>query len=252
MAILINDPAELSVWYHGKSSQDVGLKMTTPLTVGIPERNLIQVALPYTSKVIELTSYYGKAVFNERQITIAFWYDFKSSLSAGQDMYTKIQHWLYDIQGKTPLVLPTDRNYYYMAEVVSASTREDALSAGKFTVTFTCYPFKLSVNYTNDDNWNRFMFETDHVQRLAYKFYSSQKIVLYNSSVNEIVPTIVSNNNISVITDDGGTAQFHVGVDDQSSNLFPFKLHSGMNTLTAYNLDRQDAELAILIRTEVI
>lgn len=248
----LNSSGELSIWYHGKSSADVGLRMMTPLTVGVPERQLVQVQLPYTSKIIELTSYYGKAVFNERQITVTFWYDFKDSLSAGQDMYTKIQRWLYNIQGKSPLVLPTDRKYYYMAEVVSASTREDALSAGKFTVVFNAYPFKMSVNYTNDDNWNRFMFETDHVQQIAYKFKTGKTIHLFNDSVNAIVPTVVASSPITIRDDVGNEYNFDAGISTQEESLFPLSLNVGENDLTIVGLSEPVTRCAILIRDEVI
>lgn len=248
----ITDPQTLGVWYHGMSSNDLGLRLLSPLTVGVPDRNLVQVQLPYTNNKIELTSYYGKSIFNERNISISFNYDFKGSLQGGQDMYTKIQRWLFSPQGKSPLVLGHDRHYYYMAEVVSSSSREDVRSSGTFNAVFTCYPFKLSIDYSNDDNWNRFMFETDHVQNMAYKFYSQTNIRLYNDSVNEVVPTVVTDSNIDIINDDGSRVSFTGGINDQSKSLFPFKLHTGSNEITLVNTSGSTAKVAILLRNEVI
>lgn len=248
----ITDPITLGVWYHGMSSNDLGLRLLSPLTVGLPDRNLIQVQVPYSNNMIELTSYYGKSIFNERTISISFNYDFQGSLQGGQDMYTKIQKWLYQPQGKAPLVLGHDRNYYYMAEVVSSSTREDMRSSGTFTAVFTCYPFKISINYSNDDNWNRFMFETDHVQLLAYNLNLQKSFRLYNQSINEVVPIIVSNGNIKISDDTGNSYIFGNGIDDQSSSLFPFKLHTGENDLTMTNLQSAPCKVAILLHEEVI
>lgn len=248
----ITDPQTLGVWYHGMSSNDLGLRLLSPLTVGLPDRNLIQVQLPYSNTMIELTSYYGKSIFNERTISISFNYDFRGSLQGGQDMYTRIQRWLYSPQGKSPLVLGHDRNYYYMAEVVSSSSRDDVRSSGTFNAVFTCYPFKISINYSNDDNWNKFMFDTDHVQLLAYKFQAPKSVRAYNDSVNEVVPIVVASDNIVIHDDLGNSYPFSQGISDQKNSLFPFKLHTGENDITFASKSYNVCEAAILLQNEVI
>lgn len=218
----------LGIIFDGVSSVDLGLETLLNRSIGLPSRRLLTVSLPYSNQVLDLSSYYENALYEERTLQYAFQVPSFDSKIALNDFFGRLQRWLYKTNGKVPLVDGADPNHYYLAEVVSAPTREEMLGMGVMTISFTAYPFRIEHATAGDDTWDTFDFENGIVQPMVFKVTNSKAITLFNISQTEIVPTIKTSNAITI--SDGTTSyDFAAGEDDQSNSAYQLTLKGGAN-----------------------
>lgn len=222
--------SELSIGiiFDGVSSIDLGLETLVDRSIGLPNRRPITVPLPYSNKVLDLSSYYEETLFEERTLQYDFqlpWFDSKIALN---DFFGRLQRWLYKTNGKVPLVDGADPTHYYLAEVVNAPTRDEMLTTGNITVSFTAYPFRIERAAAGDDNWDTFDFENGIAQSTVFKVTDNKAITLINISQTEIIPAIKSSSPMTI--SDGTTSyDFAAGEDDQANAAYQLTLKVGAN-----------------------
>jgi phage-related protein len=155
--------------------------------------------------------------------------------------YSKAIEWLVD-SGKGQLIFDDILDYYFIAEVESASTFEEIMEFGNLTVEFTAEPFKQNVYLAGSEEWDLFNFEDDAMQDVEFYVVGSKTITLYNTG--RVVSPMINTDSVMYLVKDEVTYDLVVG----DNKKYGFKLQNGTNSIEIYGT----GHVKFLFRKEVL
>lgn len=180
------------ITYNGRHSyRDLGLRVISK-SLTLPAKAPIQTTPAYSNTPIDLTALYGVPLFGERTFSVTFLVINAGSMDKTvlYEQWTQTVNWLQGSIGRSVLVDDIQPEFYYMAEAVDACEWEEFRSHGKFTVKFTCNPFRVKTTAEGSDVWDDFNFTNDIAQWVQYFINGTQDITLYNVGINVAEPDI--------------------------------------------------------------
>lgn len=220
------------ITFQNKHSwRDFGLRVIGK-KITFPAKNKVTIQPPYSNQLIDLSAFYNEQTFNDRTFQVTFLIIDRQRVSK-EVLYTawaKIVNWLMTPTGRQPLIDDVMSEHYYLGEVVDAPTWEEFRVHGKFTVTWACYPFRISRLAEGNDIWDTFNFDFDVAQQVGYDVDGSRNIVLLNNGATPIQPTIVADAAMTITSDDLVT-QIQPGTTEPDRLLQPLTLAVGVNSL---------------------
>lgn len=222
-----------SCTFAGKNSwTDFGLYLIDK-KITFPSKNKVTILPVYSNDLIDLSMLYDEQVYSDRTIQMTFLALQRDTVSKAATYlaWTKIINWLMPPAGRQVLVDDTMPDYYYLGEVIEAPTWDDFLFNGKFTVTWTCYPFRIHRLFEGNDVWDTFNFELDVSQTVQYDIVGSRKVTLLNTGSAPIQPSIIADSPMMVSMSRIGI-QVSAGQTDSDNLLQPLTLQVGVNLLT--------------------
>lgn len=208
------------------SDQDLGLRVLDR-RIGKPSKIKRKERVPFSNQVYDFSGIYGSQEYEERLLTYVFQikdYDSKQRLDT---LETKVNNWL--MQPSEKIVLRDDNivNYYFLAEVESATEFEEMRFGGPLTVTFTAYPFRISRLKEGHDIWDDFNFELDIAQVTDFNINGTQTVTLYNPGIASLFPTIEASSSMEIRK---GNTTYSISAGESSS--LEFELAVGTNRMT--------------------
>ena len=193
------DSKKYGIYFNGHHSSEFGLICLQDKKIEMPSKNKILVEIPFSNSKLDLSNIYGDQIFNERTYTQVF--NLKVEQYNKESLYhlwTKVINWLMDTNSKIPLFDDVMQRYYYLAEVQEAPNFEELLHWGSLTVTWQCYPFRISALPEGNDIWNTFDFDFDIAQKVKYTIVDDLEITLLNNSASSVVPSLVTDSDMQI------------------------------------------------------
>lgn len=230
--MIIESDKSIGISFNGKSSTDFGLETLVDRTIGLPNRTLIPVTMPYSNDILDLSSYYGIPLYTERTLQYTFLLPNFTTKQSLNDFYGQLQSWLYSPMGKVPLIDGADPMHYFMAQVVSAPTRTEITDTGTITVSFTGYPYRYESRDVGSDEWDTFDFVNDVAQATTFAVSGSLAISIINASQTASLPIITTSDNITIKDSSGNSFEFLKGANDQTEVADQMFLKIGENDFT--------------------
>jgi len=132
--------------FDGKHTyRDMGMTIDPERNISIPNKVKYKESLPFSNKVWDFSSIYGKPLYEERTLTYKFNLMGKPIESkADMNMIkTILLKWLLSPNEKTPLYDDHFPDFYFMAEVEGNNSFEEDWKHGFLNVTFTAQPFMI-------------------------------------------------------------------------------------------------------------
>lgn len=214
--------------FNGHRSNDFGLDVQDK-TVGMPAKNKITQAIPFSNTVLDISDLYGGQTYKERTMKITF------IVRDGEDqskerlysLWTQVVNWLMEPAQKVKLKDDIMHNYYYLGEVQKEPSWDEMRAYGKLSVEFTCYPFRIDELTEGNDNWDEFNFETDIAQNTEFDIVGRRTITLFNIGATSISPELVAS---APFTIEVGGQRFTLNAGTSSSP--DFMLPTGEITIT--------------------
>lgn len=219
------------ITFNGKHSyRDLGLIITSK-TLGLPDRTPVLMRPPYSNVPIDLSNSYGHTVFGDRSFKLEFLLRDPTSYSkpALAARLTAILNWVEDSMGRQPLFDDVEPKYYYLAEPVKSPTWDELLTCGKFTVEWTCNPYRISTAPEGDDRWNSFNFEMDVAQKVNYDVVVSESFILINNSTELLQPEITTDAEMTLALNNEPVIEIHPGSTTALNQAYPVTLSRGVN-----------------------
>ncbi len=203
---------DMNVVMHSKSIQP-------------PSKKKIKESVPFMNGSYDFSTVgsNGEITYTERNITIVLGMP-TTSKEKLQILYSKTLTWLVEV-GPSKLIFDDLKDYYYIAEVESASSFEEFVNFGRLTVIFTADPFRTSVNYMSDDIWDMFNFEEDVIQDYGFDVSSVKDINMYNPG-RAVMPTITCSAPMSIVI---GGFEYPLTLGDNA--YYDLKLQTGNNPI---------------------
>lgn len=191
--------------FNGVHSSEYGLDVLADKEIGLPDKTKITVDIPYSNNIIDLSDLYGSQAYGERELKYPFHVMDRQDMQKERlyVLWQKAVNWLMAPSHKVGLVDDVDPHWHYLVEVQKAPSWEEFKSAhGTLEVTFTACPFRIKNDYEGNDIWDTFNFDTDIAQFVDFDIVGSKDVVLYNIGLNGIIPTIISDSNMTLISGD--------------------------------------------------
>lgn len=139
---------------------------------------------------------------------------------------TRLENWLLDGQ-ISPIYDDYEPHYYYLGKCISVDLEaDDYRGVATYSITFDCYPFKISTLQEGHDIWDDFNFELDIAQVIEFEVNGTRDITLYNAGAASVVPTIIASSEFTI---EKGTVSVTVPSGTSKSDLI--RLQSGENKL---------------------
>lgn len=219
---------EFGVWLQSKSIQP-------------PSKKKIKESVPFMDGSYDFSTVgsNGEATYTERTITVVLGLPTRKKNKL-HVLYSQLLEWLSADQNE--LIFDDIPDYYFMAEVESASTFEETRLFEKLTVTFTAEPFKIGVDYAAGNRWDTFNFEEDYLQDSSYDVVGSKTIILYNPG-RPVTPVINCSVNMTVTVN--GTVYNMLAGDNSPYGL---KIQPGGNNIGVVG----NGSIDILFRKQVL
>lgn len=230
--MIIESDKSIGISFNGKSSTDFGLETLVDRKIGLPNRTLIPVTMPYSNNILDLSSYYGIPLYTERTLQYTFLLPNFTTKQSLNDFYSQLQSWLYSPMGKAPLIDGADPMHYFMAQVVNAPTRTELTDTGTITVSFTGYPYRYESRNANSDEWDTFDFVNDVAQATKFTVSGSLAVSIINTSQIASLPIITTSNNITIKDSSGNSFKLLKGANDQTKVADQMFLKIGENDFT--------------------
>jgi len=203
---------------------DYGLLMESK-SIQPPSKKKIKVDVPGMNGSYDFSTIAsgGEIVYAERNIKVLFGLPTRNKQQL-YVLYSKILEWLEDTS-QAQLTFDNISDYYFIAEIESIPTFEEVYSFGKLEVTFTCEPFKTSINLAGSDVWDTFNFEEDVVQDMNFNVVSTKVVSVYNAG--RLITPIINSNAAMTVTISGKT--YNLGIGD--NKIYGLKLQNGYNSI---------------------
>ena len=215
-----------NIVYNGKHSfNDFGLKRFNSKEHKAPSKNKIYETVPFMNGSYDFSNIYGGNTYSDRELTYSFLVEVDNEEAMNYKKIS-IENWLLGTNKKTMLIDEDLKGYYYMAECINIDF-ENYYSFGLIDVTFTAYPFKIGEAHEGNNLWDSFNFELDVLQDTKFTVNGSSSVNIYNSSIIDIEPTIITSSNFEIILDNKKYV-----VESGSSKDYRFKFKPGTNNLT--------------------
>lgn len=209
--------------FDGIHSDDMDVVLEN-YSISTPEKRKITETVPFMNGSYDFsTALTGEITYNNREIkiTIGFLANDKYEL---ERHYSKVAEWLID-RPRSKLIFDRILDYYFIAEVVNATSMEKVREYGKMEITFTCDPFRYSCAYVGEIEWDTFNFEEDYLETCVFDINGETKCSIHNPG-RSVRPVIVSTASMSMLYN--GT-EYTLGRGD--NNLYGFYLNSGQNEM---------------------
>ena len=192
-----------------------------------PSKKMIKGEVPFANSSYNFSTVGsgGEITYNDRNITVVFILPTISKIRL-HVLYSKVLEWLQDVP-QSKLIFGDMKDYYFLAEVETASSFEEIAICGKLTVTFVAEPFKIGVNLEGNTLWDTFNFNTDVMQDTSYDIVGSKSINIINVG-RLTIPTI----NI--------TAAMTITLNSKTYNLV-----TGDNTIYGFKLLNGDNDMVV-------
>lgn len=208
-----------------KSYDDFNLEILN-VEISYPTPKVNKFSVPFQNGEYDFTGIYGDTAYNNRLIKIDFEYaDFCLSRSKLNMYYVNISNWLFGAN-ENELYIDCEEGYF-KGRVVNISPIEVLEYTGKITVEFDCYPFRTSILPEGNDIWDTFNFELDYSQDTSFNINGLLAIDIYNGSIINKTPEIISNSNFEIIKN-GVTYNISPGAYKD----WRFILNKGKNPMT--------------------
>lgn len=189
----IKSKYQYGIEFNGHRSNDFGLDVQDK-TVGMPEKNKITQAIPFSNTVLDISDLYGGQTYKERTVKITF--IVRDGVDPSKErlysLWTQVVNWLMAPGRKVKLKDDIMHNYYYLAEVEKEPSWDEMRAYGKLSVEFNCYPFRIDELEEGNDIWDEFNFELDIAQVTDFEIVGSRTITLFNMGVTTISPEVVA------------------------------------------------------------
>lgn len=205
--------------FNGQRSDTLGLRVINPKEIGFPSKNKVVQSIPFSSNIVDLSDMFGGQSYGERTIKFTFLL-VKNDKDDLYTQWTKTVNWLMGTRGKMKLKDDVMSEYYYLGEAQEAPTWDEYVHHGKFTVEFTCYPFRIHELPEGNDVWDTFNFELDVAQMTHYTINSKRKITLFNTGQMDVNPQIIATDSFTLITPDK-KYEVPAGVTDSPEFILP-------------------------------
>lgn len=181
-------------WFNGHHSTEFGVDVIEPKELGFPAKIKQLVEIPFSNIPLDLSYMYQDQQYGERTFKWTLLVHDRSRMDK-EGMYviwTKLVNWLENTQGKTKLKDDVMSDYYYLAEIQTATSWEEFRYHGKMTIEFQCYPFRIHEALEGNDIWDDFNFELDVAQETKFDVSGSKSVMLFNVGTPVASPTIVA------------------------------------------------------------
>ncbi|WP_066679308.1 phage tail domain-containing protein [Clostridium septicum] len=189
-----------------------------------PTPQVIKCTVPYMNGSYDFSSLYGEQTYSERKILCKLDLVSESRIPL-YIKYNEVLNWLLTDE-KQILEYTEEPGIYYMAKIESVPSWDIISTCGIFEFEFIAYPFKFGKNYEGADIWDEFNFEVDYLQNLNIHVNESKDIKIYNPSSKKIVPSVITDSEISVIKNNV-TYKFNKGTTQD----WRFSLEKGENKI---------------------
>jgi len=191
-----------------------------------PSKKKIKGEVPFANSSYDFSTIgsNGEITYNDRNITVIFILPTISKLRL-HILYSKVLEWLQDVP-QSKLIFGDMKDYYFLAEVESASSFEEIAICGKLTVTFVAEPFKVGVNLEGNTLWDTFNFNTDVMQDTSYDVVGNKSINIIN--VGRLVTPTINCTAAMSITLNSKTYNLAIG----DNTIYGLKLLKGDNNIT--------------------
>ena len=195
-------------------------------TIQSPPKKKVKDSVPFMNGSYDFSTVgsNGEIVYSERELSITLGLPAETKEEL-QVIYSKVLRWMVDT-GKSQLIFDVMKDYYFLAEVESASTLSEVMENGTLKLTLIADPFKKSVDYVGSDIWDTFNFEEDYAQFNTYQINGSSTIKLYNPA--RVVRPLINCTSAMTMIKNGVTYNLSAG----DNNVYGFNLDTGENVLT--------------------
>jgi len=199
------------------SYKDLGLSIASR-EIGNPSKIKIKERVPFSNIDYDFSGIYGDQQYTERSIIYTFnvlGYNGNKEIFVSKKI--QVLNWLMRPNSKINLFDDTIIGYRFSAEVEDSIDLTENEADGTLTVTFTAYPFKISVHEEGNDIWDTFNFLLDYAQVTEHVIDGSKQITLYNSGINAISPLIKASASMTVQI---GSTTYSIPVGESTSYDF--------------------------------
>lgn len=219
----------LGIEYNGKHSyRDFGVTIAPGKVIGIPNKNKIKVAIPFSNIEYDFSEIYGEETYQPRPLTYPFnIYKKTPGKLPMNNQKTQIINWLMSGSGKKKLYDDAYPGYYFLAEIEGNNSFDEDYDTGILTVEFTAYPFMISELKEGHDIWDDFNFDLDIAQLVDFNVNGSLEVTMYNIGIPSLRPTITTSSGMKIIKDN-----ITYVVPSGTSKSRDFVLTPGENNLT--------------------
>ena len=189
-----------------------------------PTKEIIE-NLPFMQGAHDFSNILGERIYENRLIEYGFTlleYDYNKR----KHIQTYLQNQLMNSH-IARLEDTHDSDYYYLGKCTTVVVDDDHVD-GKLVVsiTFDCYPFKVSKLKEGHDIWDEFNFELDKAQIPAFELSGSREVTLYNAGASSVVPTVKTSGEFTIEID---TISVSVSAGTHKSELI--RLRKGENKI---------------------
>jgi len=228
--------------FNGKHSYDDYKLYLESKSIQSPGKKKIKLDVPFMNSFYDFSTIgsNGEIIYTERSIIVILVLPTKNKKQL-YFLYSKVLEWLVDVR-QSKLIFDDIKDYYFLAEVEGVSSFEEIFTSGKLTVTFTCEPFKVGVDYATNSLWDTFNFLEDYLQDSDYDVVTSKSITLYNPG-RLVMPTITCSASMSITVN---TVVYNLVIGD--NKLYGLKLNTGANNITING----NGHIKFLFRKEVL
>lgn len=181
-------------------------------------------SIPFMNGSYDFSKINGELYYSERELTCKFAIP-TSTNELFNIVYSKLLNEIMT-DNKIKIEFEDIPNFYFIGIVQNSPSFDEIATFGTCTVTFLCYPFKISTLQDGHDIWDEFNFELDMVQDTKFEVESIKNIQLYNNGVTGINPTVVCSSDMEVIK---GNIIYKFKAGESKS--WSFKLDKGLNDL---------------------
>lgn len=212
------------------SYDDYGASVKTR-TINNPVKKSIKETVPFSNVTYDFSAINGELYWEERELEYVFEITADTPEKL-EEAKTRFCSWVMNVMNEE-LHDPFIENYHFTATFNDMNVEDDeSVEKTTLTVTFTAYPYKIADEpklYTAD-----------------IAVGNTVELVVENNSSHKIVPTIITDQSISVTLDN---VTYNVAAGTTSDSVLKFNV--GVNTLSIKNNGSGACNLTINIIEEV-
>ena len=203
------------------------------ISIGPATPIIIQEQIPFSSKVYDFSRVANKGYYNYNQRTVKITATVMSNEKNSIDnLYSVITS---RVASEASIKIQDDSfRGYYLGKFVGYSELENNVYAGKFTLEFSCDPFKIDIVALGDDMWDIFQFDTDYFTSNVIEMTTDNthvNVTMMNAGIAKTPIIEVSPNHQCTISciQNGVTVSSlsHSNADSSTINDENFKFPSG-------------------------
>ena len=221
--MLLNSPCGIII-NDKHSYKNFGLKIVSR-EIHSPAKKKIKSSVPYMNGDYDFSLIYGDQIYENRKLVYRFDLRYNNKIEY-MNKKIEILEWL--TNGiKEKLYDDLISGFYFIVDCSDSVTFDEYHNGVDITVTFTAYPFKISILQEGHDIWDEFNFELDVTQYVIFDVKGHEIIDLYNVGTVPANPVVVCTADM-IIEKDGITYNFKAGENESWS----FRLNKGPNKMT--------------------